>query len=369
MMMHKLRSVLANILLLLVLVPASSLAAVNVNGKSTISYEPGVFGSKPSDDSKRDAMSSAKRAAWEKYTQGFSPSKMKSYRQIESSLLNDIDNYIIETSVIDEKTDESSKRYTVVVRVTINEQKFNAKLSEISNAGSTRSGSGSLFSFIFVAREEDSVKKFDERRTEIEMSEGKSFENEGGTQNANDYLGTHEYKKVAKNTSGGSVLKKSDQVSYRILSSDEINTSMNEVLTASGFEVVDYEDVVSECGGTEPRDIKNEFTTNNEISRPARKDAISGSRTCDVSYFAVGTLDVGLPETDPVTGNLRAYVSVKAQVWNIDKRLPRKIASVGPVQYQGLGPNARVAQTNALNQSAKNVANEIVNQLNAKELY
>ena len=80
-------------------------------------------------------------------------------------------------------------------------------------------------------------------------------------------------------------------------------------------------------------------------------------------------MDVGLSEIDPVTGNQRTYVSVKSQVWNIDKRLPRKVASVGPVQYQGLGPNARVAQTNALIQAAEYVGNEIVNQLNAKGLY
>ncbi|MCK5667397.1 MAG: hypothetical protein KAI17_28110, partial [Thiotrichaceae bacterium] len=168
---------------------------------------------------------------------------------------------------------------------------------------------------------------------------------------------------------GGSATKKSDRVVYKILSSDDVNTSMNQVLTASGFEVVGYGDVVSECGGTEPDDIKAEFTQSNTISRISRRNAIKGARECEVSYFAVGTLDVGLPSVDSVSGLKRISVSVKSQVWNINKRLPRLIASVGPFSYKGLGADSTVAQTNALNLAAKNVANEITNQLNAKGLY
>ena len=98
------------------------------------------------------------------------------------------------------------------------------------------------------------------------------------------------------------------------------------------------------------------------------KSAIKGSRDCEVSYFAVGTLDVGVQDTDPVTGDKRVYVSVRGQVWNIDKRLPKTVASVGPVQYSGLGPDDAVAKRNALALAAKEVAKTIVHQMNAKGL-
>lgn len=364
-----LKMIFKSVVIAMLSYPVMVMAELNVSGKSSQIYESEMFSSGPSDEFKDTSITKAKRAAWEKYTQSFSPSKMKSYRQIESSILKNIDDYIIEVSVIHEKEDDVAKRYTVFVRATINTAKFDAKLSEVSNAGSMRSGSGSLFSFIFVARQVDSIKSFDAKHTQIEMKDGSSYEKESGAQHDGSTVGSHEYKNISKNTTGGSTTKKSDQVAYRILSADSVDTSMNQVLTASGFEVVGYEDVVSECGGSEPSNIKAEFTQSNTISRIARRNAIKGARECEVSYFAVGTLDVGLSEVDPVSGLQRTYVSVKSQVWNIDKRLPRKIASVGPVQYQGLGPNARVAQTNALKLAAKNVANEIVNQLNAKGLY
>ena len=364
----KKNKLLLSLMMLILLSPSVTYADVKVNGKFTLTYEPEVFSSKPSDAEKEKAISKAKLSAWEKYTQSFSTSKMKSYRKIESSILNNIDLYIIESTIIHEKVNEDSKKYSVILRATINASKFDAKLSEVSNAGSMRSGSGSLFSFVFVARAESSIKSFNSKKTSIEMNEGKGFENESASVNNGASLSSHDYKNIKKKTTGGSTVNKSDDIKYKILSSDGIDTSINQELTAAGFEVVDYGDVVSECGGTEPAMIKDEFTVNNSISRQARKAAIRGARECEVSYFAVGTLDVGLADTDPVTGNKRVFVNVKSQVWNINKRLPRKIAAVGPVQYQGLGPNARVAQNNALIQAAKNVANEISNQLNAKGL-
>lgn len=360
--------VIKNVVLCFLFMPFMATANVIVHGKATISYESELFSSKPSAEFRQRAIEKAKIAAWNKYTQDFSPAKMKNYRRIESNILSHINEYIIESNVISEKVDEHSNRYTLIVRTSINTTKFDAKMSEASASGAQRSGSGGLFSFIFVARQESSVKSYDAKQTRIEQEVGRGFEKESAAQQGDSVMGSHDYKNIKKTTSGGSTVHKSDSIEYRILSSDDVDTSMNQVLSSAGFEVVDYGDVVSECGGTEPSEIKHEFTKSHSVSRMARRNAIKGSRECEVSYFAIGTLDVGLAQIDPVTGNQRVYVTVKAQVWNIDKRLPRKIASVGPIQYQGLGPNARVAQTNALNQAAKNTAKELVSQLNAKGL-
>ena len=363
------KKLLKTMLIITVFFPAFAFASTSVNGNVTVTYEPGAFSSKPSAEERVKTINKAKISAWEKYTQSFSPSKMKSYRQIESSILGNIDAYIIESNVIDERINSDINQLKLILRVKINTAKFEAKLQEVSTAGSKRTGSGSMFSFVFVARQEDSKKSFDVKRTKITMNEGSGFEKENTSHNSTAALNSNEYKSIKKTTSGGSSVRKSSKSKYRILSSDGINTSMNQALTVSGFEVIDYGDVVSECGGTEPSVIKQEFTERNSITRLSRKNAIKGSRECEVSFFSVGTLDVGMSEVDPVTGNQRVFVSVNAQVWNIDKRLPRKIASVGPVQYQGLGPNEKVAQNNALILAAKSAATEIVNQLNAKGLH
>lgn len=88
----------------------------------------------------------------------------------------------------------------------------------------------------------------------------------------------------------------------------------------------------------------------------------------EVNAFAVGTLDMGIQDIDPVSGNKRVFVSVRAQVYSLAGKLPRAIASVGPVQYAGLGPDQSVASRNALQQAAKEVASNVAAQLRARGL-
>ena len=73
-----------------------------------------------------------------------------------------------------------------------------------------------------------------------------------------------------------------------------------------------------------------------------------------------------MQDTDPVTGEKRVYVSVRSQVLDLSGMLPRILASVGPVQYAGLGPDQQVAMRNALQSAAKEVASSISDQLKSK---
>ena len=81
-------------------------------------------------------------------------------------------------------------------------------------------------------------------------------------------------------------------------------------------------------------------------------------------YLALGTLDIGMQDTDPVTGLTRIYVTVTAKLIDVTTRFPRTVSSVGPVQFSGTGPDASVAQTNALKRAADSAARELAAQLN-----
>ena len=113
-----LKMIFKSVVIAMLSYPVMVMSELNVSGKSSQIYESEMFSSGPSDEFKDTSITKAKRAAWEKYTQSFSPSKMKSYRKIESSILKNIDDYIIEVSVIHEKEDDVAKRYTVFVRAT-----------------------------------------------------------------------------------------------------------------------------------------------------------------------------------------------------------------------------------------------------------
>ena len=342
--------------------------AVRVKGVSTYIYESRVFSSDPDAEDMQKALAKAKESAWNTYTSRFNAGRMKQYLQIKDEFQKNIDLYITELRLVNQSVDEDAKKVTTIVRAIINESAVNALFSKFSASGNQGSGEGSPFVFLFVARRAASVKSFDDKRVRITESESSRSDKERLSANDTSAISSTTNRSFSRTASGGSTVKKSAEITYLVSSSQDIDAAMSDVLSSSGFEVISYDDVVSECGGTERKLITDEFKRNDDMSRRSRRAAIKGSRECDVKFFATGTLDMGIRDTDPVTGNKRVVVSVRVQVWNITRRLPRKVASVGPVQYAGLGPDETVAQRNALILAAKEAGQTLVDQMNSKNI-
>ena len=91
----------------------------------------------------------------------------------------------------------------------------------------------------------------------------------------------------------------------------------------------------------------------------------AGLRNAKIPYLTLGTLDVGFANPDPATGLLRVPVIVNAKVLDLSDMIPDTVATVGPVQYAGLGPTEAEAQTNALKLAAQNAAKDLISQLNS----
>jgi len=358
-------------LLILTCLSSTMVEAVSVIGKATVSYKSGVFSNDPKQGDKDKALEQAKNSAWGKYIGKFSQAKLKNYRMVESDITSRIDDYIINLSIIDENVNSDTKKYRVVIKMIINDNELDAKIKSVSTANNENSGEGSSFSFIFVAREAASVKTFDKKIVQISSGEVNTYEKENVAQDGNSTLVSTDQKVVEKSTTGGSTTQKGEVISYRILSSGNVDAAMTQVLSTSGFEVISYDDVVGACGGPEPEEIHEHFVVNDKMPRKVRTAAIRAARSedCEIKIWAYGTLDAGVATTDPTTGNKRVYVTVRAQVYNISKKLPKTIASVGPVQHQGIGPDGTVAKNNALKLAAEKAANEIVEQLNAKGIF
>lgn len=346
---------------------ASQATATEIRGKADVPFKVGLLSSKPDAKLRQQALEAAKVSAWKRYTATFSPSQLQGYKPVEDEILGNLDEYIIDFNVLDESVNKESQLYSVSIRASINEAALANRLNQAGvGAAGAQYGAGELFSFMFVAREVESLKSFDERRTQVRMEEGEvsarqSSAMQGGSASLNESQSG-----MAKVTTGGSTLRKANEVSYRVRSAADVDAAIGETLAGYGFEVVGYEDVVATCGGVAPEKIRQEFTTTDDISGQTRKGSIDGARACDVNYFAIGTLDIGMQDTDPVTGNQRVHVSVRGQVWDISTRLPRRVASVGPVQYAGLGPDSDVAMRNALRLSGEKAARALVDQLNAR---
>jgi hypothetical protein len=343
---------------LLVLPLVSHADNVEVKGTGTTQYEGGFFGSaNPSEKEKQLALASAKMTAWKNFVARLNPAEQAMIQKNDVAVRANMDRFISDVVILDTQKDLDMKTLTIAVRVSFNDEvvrQFVQGLS-VGNGQYASRSKDSLFSFLFMARKQTSIKQFDAKRSDVRQGVAAGSVHADGSVSAQVML-----------QSGGSTEHKEDAVSWAVSSSQDLDAAMGEVVASSGIEYVGYDDIVSNCAGMPVKKFQNEYVGSDEMSPKTRSQVLASARACEVRYFATGTIDTGVASVDPVSGNQRVFVSVRAQLWDISGRLPRKVGSVGPKQYAGLGPDQSVAGRNALADAARETAKILVDQLNAK---
>ena len=321
----------------------------------------------PSAEIKQEAILKAQSSAINKYTATFSSAKMLNYEKIRNLVENNLDCYIAEYRIIDDDVDKDAKIYRVVLEVAINATLIEVELQKASAVQNASVGEKSYLSFVFVAREVTSRKSFDARKTKRVVDESTVEESEETHIEGGQMGFAGETLKDTVHKTGGSTLQKSDQVKYDVSNAADINAAMTQIFSSAGYEVVEAEYLQDESEGlVNVQDFIEDFRFGDDISGATRRNAAKGCRTLGVEYFAIGTLDVGAKDIDPVSGLTRVYVSVNGKIMDLRNRFPKTVASVGPIQYAGLGPDQMVASRNALRQAGENAAQDLTSQLRAK---
>lgn len=323
----------------------------------------------PSSSVKEEAVEKAKLSAIDKYTASFSTPKMMNYEKIRATVEGNLDRYIPEYKVLDDDTDKDAKRYSVVIDASINAALIEVEIQKVSAVQNANTDDKSYLTFVFVAREVKSRKSFNARRSERVVEQSSVDEKEEAYADGDSMGYASDAKKDTVKTTGGSATQKSDEVEYDVSNAEDINAAMTNIFSSAGYEVVDADYLKDETDGlVNVENFMEDFRYGSDISGASRRDAAKGCRSVGVQYFAIGSLDVGAKDIDSVTGLTRVYVSVTGKVMDLTGRFPKTVASIGPVQYAGLGPDQAVARRNALRQAGENAAKELTSQLRAKNV-
>jgi hypothetical protein len=149
-----------------------------------------------------------------------------------------------------------------------------------------------------------------------------------------------------------------------------LNQVFTQVFSKAGFRVQEATLVEGAAGGKfKVASVEEDYKSGNDLKAPTLQSIVDGMRTAGVPYVALGTLDLGLIDTDPQTGLLRAVVTVNARLLDVTEPIPETLASVGPTQYAGKGPTEDEARTNALKLAATSAARELSGQMNSQGLH
>lgn len=359
----------------LVLILGFALVSTSVSAQTASSRGMGSasYGLRLSADTRAQALQKAKVNALEAYVAESGSARLRLFEQRRDELLGEVDRYVLSAVVLNEQEDRKAKTFTVYVRAEINATLLQVKLDQGSAVEAAGGGAKSLLTFLFMARSQDTVQSFDDRvyqradataEYKENTREGESFRgNSIGTS------GSINQSVSVTTTTGGSTTQRSDAVTWKVANANEVNTVMTGAFSAAGYDVVEAEYVESESRGLLSIErVRSDFITGNDLSAATLRDTANGIRAAEIPYLAVGTLDVGMRDRDPVSGNVRVYVTVTGKLIDVTGRFPRTVSSVGPMQYAGLGPNESVARTNALREAAEQAAQQMVNEANVKSV-
>lgn len=358
-------AVMAIALSFLLALPATA-QTVSARGTGSAS-----FGLRLTADARAQALEKAKANALEAYIAETGPAKLRLFEARRDEMLGQIDRYVLSSVVLSDNEDRKAKTYTVTVRAEINASLLQVSLDSGAAVVSATPAQKSLLTFLFMARSQDTVQTFQDReyrRADVATNyaentrEGESFR--GGSIGTS---GSIDRSASVSTTTGGSTTQRSDSITWKVSNAAEVNTAMTGAFSAAGYEVVEAEYIEGESRGLLSIErVRSDFSTGNDLSPETLRNTANGVRAADIPYIAVGTLDVGMRDRDPATGNVRVYVTVTGKVLDVTGRFPRTVSSVGPVQYAGLGPNETVARTNALREAANQAAQQMINELNLK---
>jgi hypothetical protein len=339
----------------------------------------GVFGLSTADEQK--ALRLAQSDALARHLATLSSSKRAEFARFKAILDNEPQRFVKVGRVLDETKDSTQRRYVVTIRAEINVP----ALEDLIGAGSAvrlaseteRSG----LIFVVMSRKAAGVRQFDDKRTERTDRTQGTETSESANATDNRASASRESTNVAVTVTGGSTETKSDQIQYQVSSSEDINSTITRVFTDAGFTVAEGEMLEPETVGKDGRPLlsieafRNDFSRGADVSAATRVNAGRGLKTeavqklnMNIRFLLVGSLDVGRNLRDPASGLMKVFVNVNAKVYDTSKALPTTAATIGPVQYAGLGPTQEVAERNALREAGETAANELVSQMRAKNL-
>jgi hypothetical protein len=366
------KHILAALLAAASLFPACAVHAETVSEKGMGSA---TYSWRLSADDRRAAVDRAKMNAIERYVAEHDAARSRLFDQHRQQIAGHVDDYILGITVLTEQNDKSTKSFNVVVRADINGTRLLNDLgSGSASASDVAAQDHRMLTFLFVARSQSSVQSFDakvykradaDREQTQQTHEGESVGAHGiGTSDS-----MREHVTVAT-TTGGSTTRKADKVEWQVAQSGEIDTVMTGTFADAGYDVIEADQVEGASNGLlNIESVRSAYSHGNDLPPKMQRDITQGVHAAEIGLLALGTLDVGMQDVDPVSGNTRVYVTVTGKVYDVTGRFARTLSSVGPVQYAGLGPDASVARTNALKIAAQNAAQQMVDQLNSKGIH
>ena len=348
-----------------------------IRGKINQNLVSQIAGYLPSAEEVRKAKSTAIYAALDNYLTKVDSSKARKAKEKRSELRSRVSDFVSLSSIESEPVPESNSiRY--FARASVNDNMFNEIL--FGDVAVSDTGEGSMFGFIVLPRIQDSVETFGLEINDRTISkEGTITENQtddamNASGNSDSVTAVERNKKttVSSNNSSASTVRKSNKVTWRLADATPSDSQINKHFTENGYEMIEFNNIIDSCGGENmSADLVREdllASKSGDLSRKVNKAMTRAIQECEIPLFGVGVINIDSVMRDRNSGGITANVVVNIKVQDYSKRLPRRVASVGPIRFKGIGATEEEAIDAALIDAASNASDQILAQLRTKKI-
>ena len=369
-----------SMLILLPLIFNISIDAAQVKGRATVELpKKGCSSDRPKNrDLHLKAIQAAKYSAWDNYLSSFSSEKIDAYRANEQIFKSNFSEYADDNyKIVFTECSQKSRTYTVVLNLTVNEQKVDSKLRELAGGSDIRSDlKGKRILTMVIPRQTGDADIFaDKVNTQTEtrkssqvdavlMDDGSSI---SSTESSKDRVAV---------TTGGKTTRKATERTYKIGDIQSATSQISDVLRPFGMKALapSWLEAQVTKNGYDPflKRVFDEFAgvagdygpNINPLTQEQVVQHIVDFGQGRVPYFLLGTVDTSIPMKDFDTGNYSADVLINIQLYLIDDFFGAElVASVGPEIKTAFGSSDVIASNAALKKAFDEAINSLIYKL------
>ena len=356
----------------LFLIGAGSLAtAQEYKFAYSVPYKSANFSKKPKTEDVQAAIDQAASEVWKKFLLSVPQAELIQYddpsnkTKIEARF-NELVTLSGEPQV---RVDEKKKIIQVGGRGIVNVTLLRVIVGESTR--SNQANSEIAIGFLVLPRLQQSVTSFDTERESVTSNTGRDMrENVIKEEISGSSSGVTERSVEGSKTaaeiverSSGSSTRVSQDAQYRVGNVVQVTGALSEVFNTAGFDAYDYSDIAANCGGPSADIVMSAILerATGDLPGAMRKGMFDATRDDGClagQFFVLGTIDIDSIELKQ--GFTHASAIVNVQIFDLSRKIPKRIASIDSVRRDGEGTTEDKAISNAISKATGNAGSEIV---------
>lgn len=337
----------------------------------SVPYKSANFSKKPKSEDLQAAIDKAASEVWKKFLLSVPQAELIQYDDPSNKAKIEarFDELVTLSGEPQVRIDEGKKIIQVGGRGIVNVTLLRVIVGESTRSNQTNSEIA--IGFLVLPRLQQAVTSFDTERESATSSTGRDMsENVVNEEILGSSSGVTERvvegtktatEKVERNS--GSSTRLAQEAEYRLGNVVQVTGALSEVFNTAGFDAYDYADIAANCGGPSSDNVMSAILdrATGDLPGAMRKGVFDATRDDGClggQYFVLGTIDIDSIELKQGVTHASAIINV--QIFDLSRKIPKRIASIDSVRRDGEGSTEDKAISNAISKATSLAGNEIV---------